>query len=188
MKCEECNFTSSSKEAIDGHKQVEHKKAKVDIDNMDQTVMMCDQCDYKCRLNIQLNKHKKKKHKDAQLELKYNCGSCDFAANQLLHVWEHRQSKHPDKIPEFPSRTPKDMILSLIAEQNIDLIEEVETFRKDVTNSMVEFADRMEACFLAVGQDIKESAKTHMKYPMMLLPHLMSKLVIWKIQQNLILK
>ena len=77
-------------------------------------------------------------------------------------MWEHRQSNHPDKIPEFPSRTPKDMILSLIAEQNIDLIEEVETFRKDVTNSMVEFAYRMEACFLAVGQDIKESAKnTH---------------------------
>jgi hypothetical protein len=79
-----------------------------------------------------------------------------------LHVWEHRQSQHPEQIPEFPPPRPaKDMILSLIAEQNIEVIQEAESLRNDLKNSMVEFAGIMEACFVGVGQEIKDSSKAN---------------------------
>ena len=53
------------------------------------------------------------------------------------------------------------MVLALIAEQNIDIIQEVETLRNDLKNSMVEFAKVMEACFVGVGQEIRDSAKAN---------------------------
>ena len=41
--------------------------------------------------------------------------------------------------------------MALLAEQNIDLIEEVETLKKDMKGSLIEFAEKMEACFQALG-------------------------------------
>ena len=74
-----------------------------------------------------------------------------------MHVWEHRQSNHPDQVPEYPARPAKDIILSMLAEQNIDMFEEVETLKKEVRQNFLDFADRMEACFLGVREDIKWS-------------------------------
>ena len=153
MNCDQCNFTTSSLEDLDIHKQVKHKSTKVNIDIQDQIVIKCDKCDYKCRLNIQLRKHMEKHHKEE--ELKYKCDLCNFASNYLLHAWEHRQSNHPEKAPEFAPRSSKDMVLSMLAEQNIDIIEGLETLRADTKNSSVEFAAIMESCFLAVSDDIK---------------------------------
>ena len=70
-----------------------------------------------------------KHHKEE--ELKYKCDLCNFASNYLLHAWEHRQSNHPEKAPEFAPRSSKDMVLSMLAEQNIDIIEGLETLRAD---------------------------------------------------------
>ena len=47
------------------------------------------------------------------------------------------------------------MVLSLLAEQNIDIIEGLDTLNRDTKNSSMEFAGIMESCFLAVGEDIK---------------------------------
>ena len=53
------------------------------------------------------------------------------------------------------------MVFALLAEQNIDMIEEVETLKKHLKGSLIEFAGKMEACFLALGQDITESSKVN---------------------------
>ena len=59
------------------------------------------------------------------------------------------------------SRSSKDMVLSMLAEQNIDIIEGLETLRSDTKNSSVEFAAIMESCFLAVSDDIKYALKAN---------------------------
>ena len=45
-------------------------------------------------------------------------------------------AKHPDTNAEFNPRTVKDTILSLLAEQNIDLMDEIITLKKCVTDSI----------------------------------------------------
>ena len=49
----------------------------------------------------------------------------------------------------------------MLAEQNIDIIEGLETLRADTKNSSVEFAAIMESCFLAVSDDIKYALKAN---------------------------
>ena len=71
-----------------------------------------------------------------------------------MHLWDHRQKLHPEQLQEFSPR-PKDMVLSLLAEQNIDIIDEVYALKKDIKNNLMEFASMMQGCFEAVGQDIK---------------------------------
>ena len=155
IKCESCDFEGRSPEEINGHAQIEHKTAKVDIDGKDQIDIMCDQCEYKCRLNIQLKKHKKTSHlPDSDVKLKYKCDACSFASEYIMHLWDHRQKLHPEQLQDFSPR-PKDMVLSLLAEQNIDIIDAVDALKKDIKNNLMEFASMMQGCFEAVGQDIK---------------------------------
>ena len=119
--------------------------------------MQCDECQYKCLLNIRLKKHKKAVHEVQENDLKYNCEKCAFATNYLLHLWEHREQKHPDQTPTFHPRS-KDMALALLAEQNIDLIEEFESFKKGIKGAFLEFADDMGSCLETLRKDLKSAS------------------------------
>ena len=139
-KCKSCDYISDTKDDLINHNQVIHKILKVDLGAKDRIEMQCDECQYKCLLNIHLKKHKKAVHEVQENDLKYNCEKCAFATNYLLHLWEHREQKHPDQTPTFHPRS-KDMALALLAEQNIDLIEELESFKKGIKGAFLEFAD-----------------------------------------------
>jgi hypothetical protein len=134
-----------------------HKILKVDLGAKDRIEMQCDECQYKCLLNIQLKKHKKAVHEVQESELKYDCEKCAFATNYLLHLWEHREQKHPDQTPTFHPRS-KDMALALLAEQNIDLIEELESFKKGIKGAFLEFADDMGSCLETLRKDLKTAS------------------------------
>ena len=45
-------------------------------------------------------------------------------------MWEHREENHPGQTPKFSPKS-KDMLLALVAEQNVDVIEELENLRND---------------------------------------------------------
>ena len=69
--------------------------------------------------------------------------SCKFSSNYIFHMWEHREENHPGQTPKnFPK--PKDMLLALVAEQNVDVIEELENLRKDMKIAFQEVALAMD--------------------------------------------
>ena len=153
--CQCCKFETDSQENQAIHNQVEHQNLRVDIEKKGQIEIFCDQCEYKCRLNIQLKKHKKNNH---NIELKYSCSECSYSSDYLVHMWSHGESTHPEHMKNFTPR-PKDMVLSLVAEQNMDIIEDIESLKKVTKNSLDAFADKMQECFEAVAKDISYTFK-----------------------------
>ena len=159
IKCEKCDYESTSKDEIDSHIQLEHEITRVDISSEEQLFLNCDQCEYKCGLNIKLKKHKQKCHDQQQdTKLRYQCEGCVFSSDYLLQIWEHRLKKHPDFVTEFSPNRSNDMALSLIAEQNVAVGEEMEKFKIDMKHSFNEFAQSMRECFQVLGKDYKEAS------------------------------
>ena len=141
LKCDRCDYKYNTNEQIRSHIQIKHETPKVDIDPKEQIVLQCDQCDFKCHLNIQLNKHKKAIHKPE--DLKYKCTFCAFQSDYLIKMYEHKLEDHPDDpIDSNPKRTNViDMILNLLAEQNMDIIEEMQDLKKSFRGAFVEMSD-----------------------------------------------
>ena len=137
FKCQECDYTSIDETAFNNHKQTKHMSLKVDINIKDQVVIKCDHCDFKCRLNIQLRKHIQSTHGHEDNEYRYKCELCDFESHYVLTMWKHKQTDHTDKLPELHSK-PKDMTSALLAEQGFNIMEEMETLKKDIKGSFVE--------------------------------------------------
>ena len=162
IRCELCPFEATNMEDIGSHVQVKHKTTQVKISKEEQVVLMCDQCEYRCNLNIKLKKHKMVHQKEKETDLIYECDVCDLTFDFLTQALEHRQTKHSDLEPDL-SPKPKDMAMSLLIEQNVELQRELERFKKDVKNAFTEFASNMKECFEAVGEDIKESRKQNLR-------------------------
>ena len=145
IKCNLCELVFDSNENIAVHTQTEHKQAQVVISKEDMVKIECDECEYKCTLNIQLRKHKNRKHpNDSEIELKYKCNECDFSSNYLLDSMKHRQSKHPELFQDF-TENPKDMALTVVAEQNMEIFQQMEHFKKEV-----------KGCLQALAKDLKD--------------------------------
>ena len=65
-------------------------------------------------------------------------------------------------MPNFHPRS-KDMGSALIAEQNLNILEEVETLKKDIKGSLAEFTDVMATCMESLRDGIIESTRNDMK-------------------------
>ena len=59
----------------------------------------------------------KKKHSGT----KYKCNFCDFHVDFVVEMYEHRVVEHPETPMEYDPKkfTVRDMILNLLAEQNV---------------------------------------------------------------------
>ena len=68
-------------------------------------------------------------------------------------MWEHRANNHPDEIPNFHPKS-KDVVLALIAEQNLDVLEEFETMKRDFKGSFASFGDVMVSCMEVMKKEI----------------------------------
>ena len=87
---------------------------------------------------------------------------CDFSSGYILHLWEHIAQRHPDQMPSFNPRS-KDMVSALIAEQNLNILEEVETLKKDMKGSLAEFTEVMATCMETLRDGIIESTRSDVK-------------------------
>ena len=159
FNCDRCAFVANNEAEVKNHVQVIHKTLQVDL--KEKIEIPCDQCDFKCYLNIQLKKHKKSVHKDLPQDMKYQCSLCDICSGYILHLWEHVAQSHPDQIPNFNPKS-KDMVSALIAEQKLNILEEVETLKKDIKGSLAEFTDVMATCLETLKDDIIESTRSDM--------------------------
>ena len=152
--CLKCEYTSNNEDALKIHVQTAHKSVEVVLKkegkNTDKYVKIrCDLCEYECKFNKQLDKHIQKKHrKDDTTGSRladtrtYTCETCDFTTVYVAQLWEHMVEKHPPK--EFAPRTAKDTISSLLAEQNIDLMEEVISLKNGFKGSFEQLAGDMD--------------------------------------------
>ena len=100
----------------------------------------CEHCEFECKFDKQLRKHTLKYHNIEEENRKYKCDMCDFTTSYVGQLWEHVVAKHPDNNVEFTPRTSKDTILNLLAEQNIDLMEEMINLKRDINVSFEKLA------------------------------------------------
>ena len=167
--CQLCEFKGKSKANLEKHIQIHHKTAKVDIKANDQIIFSCNICEYTCSLNIKLKRHMKTKHiqptetneksNASQEETKYNCTSCTFRTNYLVKMYEHKLEEHPETSIEFnPNKaSAKDMALNLIAEQNLEIMEEVLELKKLITSAIKDLAVDITSKFDTIVSDSKET-------------------------------
>ena len=98
----------------------------------------CPNCEYKCLLNRQMKNHIKSTHINQNQECKYKCNFCGFESDILITMYEHKFEEHPDEPVEFHPNTKstKDFILNMMAEQNMAIMEEFLTLKQTmITNS-----------------------------------------------------
>ena len=154
--CNVCEFRSKTKDALEEHVKTKHITVKVNIKEKEQIILSCEVCEYKCRLNIQLKKHMSVTHLDKGEEQgKYKCAVCSFTGNFLVDIWQHRQSVHADTTPEFlpQTRSSHEVAIAYLAEQNLELSEEMETLKKDFKGAFEVFAHDLEANLNALREE-----------------------------------
>ena len=94
------------------------------------------------------------------VEVELGCDNlCDFQSNILINMYEHKFNAHPDIPLEFhpQSNNAKDFVLNLLAEQNMELMEEVETIKKGFEVDLENLKRGIEGSFKELAGAIKES-------------------------------
>ena len=85
--------------------------------------------------------------KHANVEhFKYTCELCPFTAQYILSLWNHRETAHADTTPSFvpKPKTNQDLALVYLVEQKLELLEEIETMKKDFRGVFEEVANVIE--------------------------------------------
>ena len=144
FECLICRYEAQSQPKLNQHTEENHLNGRVDI-NKPRLNVSCEKCDYKCKFNIQLKKHRKTHHEESG-NAGYSCQSCSFKSYLLTDMWSHKISNHPEENNQFNSiskKSPTDLILNFLAEQNADIQELVSDlnkgFRELLNNSVMIF-------------------------------------------------
>ena len=121
-RCKQCESVCDSKEELKLHTQSYHMSTRVNIERIDP-------------------EHEKNQKED----MKFKCNLCTFQSQHLVHLYEHKHTYHPESPMEFnPSKvTVKDMVLNLIAEQSIEIIEEIQDMRKEIKGALEKVSHEM---------------------------------------------
>ena len=149
FKCTMCEHAIESENDLKTHEQAVHKDVKVDIQKSSYSkkpvLIDCDKCKYQCKYNIRLKKHMKSKHIG---DYKYKCNFCDFYVNFIVDMYEHRLSEHPESPMEFNSRkfTAKDMILNLLAEQNVEVAQDINEIKTETKGAFEKLSSEIRQC------------------------------------------
>ena len=139
FNCNKCGYIAARVDELRQHEQAVHLEVKVNLHKNMPILINCSKCEFKCKYNIQLNQHNKNVH-EKNLDKKYKCNYCSFESEFLIRMYEHRLNDHPEEQIDFmPNKTTaKDMIINLIAEQNIEIIQEFESMTKGLKDSFVQ--------------------------------------------------
>ena len=158
LMCKSCTYRGKSVEEMKNHSTI-HCHLK------------CSKCEFTTDKEDELVVHEKNVH--LGVDMRFTCNICSFKAEYLVEIYEHKLSNHPGNPMDFnPNRrSAKDMALNLIAEQNIDLIEEIQDLKKtfksafeqlanDVRNSI---GETTKAAFLNIDKKIANLEKKREK-------------------------
>ena len=119
FSCPKCEHISNTDEQLKSHIQIHHMHTLVDI--LPSKLVSCDYCEFTCDLNIKLKKHIQRKHTTSIQT--YQCEVCDFQCNYVTTMWKHSWNNHK----EGPKEAFTDeQVWKLVAEQNVDLSNEID--------------------------------------------------------------
>ena len=160
LHCKKCKYSAKTETDMNRHIQTEHMHIKVGLSQLVQKVplVLCDECDYSCRLNIQMRKHKRNEHVHEQ---KHACSNCSYVSNFIADMWEHTIQVHPEKsyqLNEILKRNEAATI-KIVAEQNADILEEFETFKKDTKGAFDQLANVIADVFEGCINKVRDEAK-----------------------------
>ena len=141
-----------------------HSSPEVNIPTAEQSIS-CSQCEYKCTLDIDLKNHTQLKHKK---ETKYWCTECKFVTNYVANTWEHTLAEHPDSSFEFNPKQMDNVVLKLVAEQNADIVEEMESMKREIKDAFDQLSGLVETTLGSIKNDTHEKCKTLADAVMML--------------------
>ena len=153
--CSKCDFKSSTQEEVNEHLP-NHSSPEVNIPTAEQSIS-CSQCEYKCTLDIDLKNHIQLKHKK---ETKYWCTECKFVTNYVANTWEHTLAEHPDSSFEFNPKQMDNLVLKLVAEQNADIVEEMESMKREIKDAFDKLSGLVETTLGSLKNDTNEKCKT----------------------------
>ena len=148
IKCNLCDFNAKLSSDLKQHTQINHMTNLVDVKinntRSSEIRIACSLCEYTCRFNVQMKKHMKSTHVSA--ESKYECKFCPFNSNVLVLMYEHKLSVHPNIDTDFnpKSMNTKDFVMNIIAEQNMEIIEELLKLKNDLKRSFEELGGDLE--------------------------------------------
>ena len=137
FSCVKCQYSACTEELLRSHVQVQHMKLLVNISAV--RLLYCEYCEYVCELNIKLKQHIRRHHAPSndKKENKYICDVCDFESDQVANMWEHSRRYHSNESQEvFEGNS----VWKLVAEQNVELCEEIDQLKSDTKNAFLELA------------------------------------------------
>ena len=73
---------------------------------------------------------------------------------------KHSLEKHPDKAINFTPKDTKDMVLKIVAEQNFNILEEIEGVKKDLKGAFIELLNMFETSINKLKDDNNEKCVT----------------------------
>ena len=121
----------------------------------------CDKCEYTCKLNIQLRRHKKMKHEPENVT-EYCCVCCEFKSFYLTDLWTHKLTYHaPEDLQYNPvKKSPTDLILNILAEQNADIMEELSKLKTSLNGAFNHLGNGIQENFDKLADDNKNESGT----------------------------
>ena len=79
-----------------------------------------------------MKKHMERVH---SAEVKYKCEECNYASSFVASLWQHTMTEHEQMLHRLHEVNSNDLSVKFIAEQNIDIMEEIEALKKDTKNA-----------------------------------------------------
>ena len=104
-----------------------------------------------------LKKHIKKEHKP---DMKHTCEMCDYGTHFVASMWEHSFSQHHDKSPQFKEIQTENLIMKIVAEQNANLIDEIETLKEDTKRAFNGLAIAIDESIENMREEAKDNCKS----------------------------
>ena len=80
--------------------------------------------------------------------------------NYIADVWEHMFRKHSGQSNAFDQKQFENMALKIVVEQNVEIIEEMETLKKDTKGAFQHMADIYEENIERMREETNEKCKT----------------------------
>ena len=77
-------------------------------------------------------------------EENHSCPMCDFKSTYLAHIWEHMARAHKDRVPPLKTEIRSNFLISLVAEQNVDISNDLLVIKKGTLEAFKELERQYE--------------------------------------------
>ena len=91
--------------------------------------------------------------------MKHTCEQCEYGTNFIANIWEHSLSHHPKKSPQFKEIENENFIIKIVAEQNANIIAEIEKLKEDTKGAFLQLAKAIDDSIGSIREETNENCK-----------------------------